>query len=51
MVGCKNDAVSANTFPIPPAPLSAFEGDHIPLEWIDFEGINCPLDLRLDTTG
>ena len=30
MVGCKNDTVPANTFPVPPLPLTASQGDDIP---------------------
>jgi hypothetical protein len=47
----KNDAVPAYTLPVPPAPLSASEGNHIPLKRISFKCINCPLDLCLNIAG
>jgi hypothetical protein len=45
----KNDAVPAYSFPVPPLPASAFEGNDIPAKGIGFEIVdgtcNAPLDL------
>jgi hypothetical protein len=50
MVRHKDNAVPANTFPVPPSPLPAPEWDDVTAEGVGFEFVNGSSDARLDIT-